>query len=153
MDWGLVTSVDSSIQSTLIIHVSHLVSKDYEKIPADLVKLGFVPSSKEQFIANTDVVALLADIYGKWAKGGGTKRIDINAVVNQINELADEYGNLFRLPPYFAYIAKAFSVLEGIGLSSDPDYSILNECLPYISKRLISDASPATEDALESVSP
>ena len=28
---------------------------------------------------------------------------------------------------YFAYIAKSFSVLEGIGLSNDPNYSIINE--------------------------
>ena len=28
---------------------------------------------------------------------------------------------------YFAYIAKSFSVLEGIGLSNDPKYSIINE--------------------------
>jgi hypothetical protein len=37
------------------------------------------------------------------------------------------------------YIAKSFSVLEGIGLSNDPKYSIINECLPYISNRLLTD--------------
>jgi hypothetical protein len=53
--------------------------------------------------------------------------------------LTAEKGNLFQIPPYFAYIAKSFSVLEGIGLSNDPNYSIINECLPYVSQRLLTD--------------
>jgi hypothetical protein len=52
------------------------------------------------------------------------------------------------LSQYFAYIAKSFSVLEGIGLSNDPKYSIINECLPYVSKRLLTDKSERTGGAL-----
>ena len=37
--------------------------------------------------------------------------------------LTDEHGNMFQIPPYFAYIARAFLVLEGIGDS--PPYSLL----------------------------
>ena len=53
------------------------------------------------------------------------------------------------MPPYFAYIARAFSVLEGIGLKNDPDYAIVGECLPYVSQRLLSDPSPRVAKALE----
>merc|ERR1712127_27806 len=52
------------------------------------------------------------------------------------------------IPPYFAYIAKSFSVLEGIGLSNNAKYSIINECLPYVSKRLLTDKSERTGGAL-----
>merc|ERR1712127_973750 len=45
-------------------------------------------------------------------------------------------------------IAKSFSVLEGIGLSNDEKYSIINECLPYVSKRLLTDQSERTGGAL-----
>jgi len=38
--------------------------------------------------------------------------------------------------------------LEGIGLSNDPKYSIINECLPYVSKRLLTDKSERTGGAL-----
>ena len=44
---------------------------------------------------------------------------------------------------------RAFSVLEGIALINDPDYSILNECLPYISQRVLTDASPRARRALQ----
>jgi aarF domain-containing kinase len=54
------------------------------------------------------------------------------------------------VPPYFAYVLRAFSVLEGIALINDPDYSILNECLPYISQRVLTDESPRAAAALRS---
>ena len=49
--------------------------------------------------------------------------------------------SIFQIPPYFFYIGKAFSVLEGIGLTNDDNYSVINACLPYISQRLIADKS------------
>lgn len=149
LDWGLTTSIDSDLQITLIEHVAHLVSKDYAQIPADLVKLGFVPAGKEQVILDQGVVEVLADIYGRWAMGGGIAGIDINQVIKQLQGLVDQYGNIFQLPPYFAYVARAFAILEGIGLKSDPNYSILNECLPYISQRLLSDPNQKMGEALK----
>ena len=97
MDWGLVTHVDPDIQAALIVHVSHLVSKDYAKVPKDLVKLGFVPPDRERAVEGTDVVETLANIYGKWSKGGGTAGLDLNAVLNKVNNLSTKYGNLFQV--------------------------------------------------------
>ncbi|KAJ1483722.1 hypothetical protein T484DRAFT_1799141 [Baffinella frigidus] len=53
-------------------------------------------------------------------------------------------ARVFSIPPYFAYIARAFSVLEGIGITNNPDYSIIEECLPYVSQRLLTDSNPRT---------
>ena len=41
------------------------------------------------------------------------------------------------------------SDLEGIGLASDKNYSIANECYPYVARRLLTDDSPETKRALE----
>lgn len=57
--------------------------------------------------------------------------------------------SVVQIPPYFAYVLRAFSVLEGIALINDPDYSILNECLPYISQRVLTDGSPRARRALQ----
>jgi len=67
--------------------------------------------------------------------------VNVNKVIADLQDLTAEKGNLFQIPPYFAYIAKSFSVLEGIGLSNDAKYSIINECLPYVSQRLLTDKS------------
>lgn len=149
LDWGLVTEMDEGLQVAYIEHIAHLVAKDYKEVPADLVKLGFVPQGYEQAIQSSDAVQVLADVYTAFAGGGGAAKIDVPAVLGELQALATRQGNLFQLPPYFAYIARAFSVLEGIGLQNDPDYAIVGECLPYISQRLVTDKSPRVGKALE----
>jgi hypothetical protein len=129
-------------------HMAHLTSADYAEIPRDLLLLGFIPESKANLIQDSGIVEVLADIYGAWTKGGGAAAINVNEVVASLQDLTEKKGNLFQIPPYFAYIAKSFSVLEGIGLSNNPKYSIINECLPYVSKRLLTDKSERTGGAL-----
>lgn len=149
LDWGLVTELDPELRVSYIEHIAHLVAKDYASVPNDLVKLGFVPEGYEEAIASGDAVEVLANVYTQFAGGGGAAKIDVPEVLGTMRALADRQGNLFRLPPYFAYIARAFSVLEGIGLKNDPDYAIVGECLPYVSQRLLSDPSPRVAKALE----
>ena len=139
LDWGMVTRLPSELQLTLIEHMAHLTSADYAEIPRDLLLLGFIPPSKADAIEDSGVVEVLADIYGQWTAGGGAAAVNVNQVINNLQDLTAKKGNLFQIPPYFAYIAKSFSVLEGIGLSNDPKYSIINECLPYVSNRLLTD--------------
>jgi hypothetical protein len=139
MDWGMVTRLSKNLQLTLIEHMAHLTSSDYAEVPRDLLLLGFVPETMGDRIEDSGVVDVLADIYGAWTAGGGLNTINVNDVIARLQDLTAEKGNLFQIPPYFAYIAKSFSVLEGIGLSNDPKYSIIKECLPYVSQRLLTD--------------
>ncbi len=151
LDWGLVTALDSDLQISLIEHVAHLTSKDYAEVPQDLVVLGFVPELMTEKMRESGVVEALSDIYGEWALGGGANRINVPEVVEKIKGLTKQgEGSIFRIPPYFVYIAKAFSVLEGIGLTNDPDYSVINACLPYISRRIVADKSDRMARALDS---
>jgi len=150
LDWGLVTTLDPSFRVAYIEHIAHLVSGDYDPVPTDLVTLGFVPEGMEDDIIQSQVVGTLANVYGQWSAGGGAARVDVNALFNQIQDLSRKYGNLFRVPPYFFYIARAFAVLEGIGLSNDEGYSVVGECLPYVAQRLISDEDPRISNALAS---
>ena len=150
LDWGLVTELDADLRLTLIEHVAHIVARDYGKIPADLVRLGFVPEGGEAAAQDAGVVNLLAKTYSQRAEGGGFANFDVPGLFDELRGLAADAGSsIFQIPPYFAYIAKAFATLEGIGLSVDTQYSILNDTLPYISRRMISDPSPRTAGALE----
>ena len=55
------------------------------------------------------------------------------------------------MPSYFALILRAFSVIEGIALRVDPKYAIVQECFPYISRRLLADNDPRIQVALKGV--
>lgn len=148
LDWGMITKLEPDLQVTLIEHMAHLTSADYAEIPNDLLSLGFIPKEKEKYIQDSDIVETLADVYSSWTAGGGAASVNVNEVFLKLQDLAVTRGNLFQIPPYFTYIAKSFSVLEGIGLSNDPKYSIVKECLPYVSKRLLTDNSERTGGAL-----
>jgi len=63
----------------------------------EIVKLGFVPAGQENKVMENGVVEVLADIYGRWATGGGVAAVDINSVVAQISNLTAKYGNLFQV--------------------------------------------------------
>ena len=77
--------------------------------------------------------------------------VDVKGVTNVMEEMSKRNRELFSLPPYVLYVARAFSTLEGIGLSVDEDYSIVQECYPYLSRRLFTDRSPRAKAALRAM--
>lgn len=56
--------------------------------------------------------------------------VDVTGVTNVMEEMSRRNRELFSLPPYVLYLARAFSTLEGIGLGINEDYSIVQECYP-----------------------
>lgn len=90
----------------MIEHIAHLVSRDYDKVPNDLVLLGFVPEGQESAVKSGDSMRVISETYTKLMAGGGAANIDVNAVFTDLQDLTSEYGALFQIPPYFAYIGK-----------------------------------------------
>ena len=74
--------------------------------------------------------------------------VDVKGVTNVMEEMSRRNRELFALPPYVLYVARAFSTLEGIGLSIDENYAIVRECYPYLARRLFTDKSPRAKSAL-----
>lgn len=72
-------------------------------------------------------------------------------VTMKIEQMSQKNADVFKIPDYFVYMSRAFSTLEGIGLSQDENYSILQECYPYLAKRLLSDDSPRARGALRTL--
>ena len=77
--------------------------------------------------------------------------VDVKGVTNVMEEMSKRNRELFQLPPYVLYVARAFSTLEGIGLSIDENYAIVQECYPYLARRLFTDRSPRAKRALRAM--
>ena len=92
LDWGMVTSMQPDLQITLIEHMAHLTSADYDEMPNDLLLLSFIPESKRGCVQDTDIVETLADIYSSWTAGGGAASVNVNEVVNNLQGLAESRG-------------------------------------------------------------
>ena len=78
------------------------------------------------------LVEPLGRIMGQLVGGGGANKIDIAALLAELDALSAAYP--FQIPPFFALIVRTFSVIEGIALEVDPNYSIVRECFPYLSR-------------------
>ena len=72
-------------------------------------------------------------------------------LTTKIESMRQQNTDVFSIPEYFVYMSRAFATLEGIGLSSSDNYSILQECYPYLAKRLLSDDSPRARKALRTL--
>lgn len=147
LDYGLMTQITLDQQYAFIDYISHLVNADYALVAEDLVKLGFVPPELVDPAKTAAVVPQLSRVLGELVQGGGARKVNFQQITEDLSTISRDY--VFVIPPYFSLILRAFSVLEGIGLAADPDYTILNDCYPYLCKRLITDDSPRTRAALK----
>lgn len=147
LDYGLMTEVTEDQRLALIEYVTHLSAKEYSNTLGDLVKLGFIPEEVQSDPEKRDIVApLLGSVLEQLSQGGGAANINVDVVGRQVEELAEYYP--IAIPAYFGLIVRAFSTLEGIGLTADPTYSIVDECFPYLCRRLLTDDSERMREAL-----
>ncbi|CAM9138698.1 unnamed protein product [Ectocarpus sp. 12 AP-2014] len=140
LDMGLMTEVGEDQRYALLEYVSHLTAKDYEATLYDLIVLGFIPEEIGQDPEKAGIVApLLATVLEQLSNGGGAKSVTVESVGEEVEELGRQYP--IRIPAYFGLIIRAFSALEGLGLQLDEQYSIVNECFPYLARRLLMEDS------------
>ncbi|KAL0055837.1 hypothetical protein WJX82_004897 [Trebouxia sp. C0006] len=145
LDFGLMTEVTPKQSLALVEYIAHLSVEDWNGIARDLRKLGFVPADAPE-MAELGLIAPLGNILSQLSQGGGAKGINIDAVTIALDELSKDYP--IDIPPYFALILRAFSVIEGTALRVDPDYAIVKETFPYLSRRLLTDNQPRARAAL-----
>jgi len=142
LDFGLMTEVTDNQKYGMIEAIAHLINRDYEYIGEDFVNLEFIPKG----VDTRPIVPALARVFDAALAGGGAKSINFQELAADLAEITFKFP--FRIPPYFALIIRAISVLEGIALVGNPQFAIVDEAYPYISKRLLTDDSPRLRAAL-----
>jgi predicted unusual protein kinase regulating ubiquinone biosynthesis (AarF/ABC1/UbiB family) len=97
--------------------------------------------------------AMAEDAFSREDGGTGMTAATSTTVdlTTKIESMRQQNTDVFAIPDYFVYMSRAFATLEGIGLSSNENYSILQECYPYLAKRLLSDDSPRARKALRTL--
>jgi len=142
LDFGLMCRIDDNIKFGMIEAVSHLIHRDYESIVQDFVTLDFIPPGTDL----RPILPVLAKVFDQALEGGGAKNINFQELAADLAQITFDYP--FRIPPYFALIIRAIGVLEGIALTGNPDFAIVDEAYPYVAQRLLTDDSPRLQAAL-----
>ncbi len=136
IDFGMMDQLDELTKETLVDSVVHLINKDYTELASDFVKLGFLSPE-------TDIRPIIPALETVFADILGQKVGDFNfkTITDKFSELMYDYP--FRVPAKFALIIRSLVTEEGLALSLNPDFKIVEVAYPYVAKRLLNGESPA----------
>lgn len=162
LDFGLVSRVRPGDRDVMVSALIHLANRDWAALVDDFIELEVLPKD-----ANRPVVVPLMDkALSPYVAGGGAQKFqervlenygisqdDARASVGGFQAMTQDALSVlndvpFSIPPYFALLGRAIVTLEGIALSGDPDYALIQEAYPFVSRKLLSSDRPALRDAL-----
>jgi predicted unusual protein kinase regulating ubiquinone biosynthesis (AarF/ABC1/UbiB family) len=144
IDFGMMDQLEETTKETLVDALVHLVNKDYTDLAEDFVKLGFL--APQTNIA--PIVPALEAVLGN-AIGKNVSDFNFKTITDEFSELMYEYP--FRVPAKFALIIRSLVTQEGIALSLNPNFKIVEVGYPYIARRLLTGESPALRRRLLNV--
>jgi len=75
LDFGMTLPVESSLQYSLLEFVAHLTAEEYEQLPTDLVKLGFLKAERVETVRASGFLEPLSLLLKQAGKGGGGKKV------------------------------------------------------------------------------
>mmetsp|Transcript_23375 Transcript_23375/g.26200 ORF Transcript_23375/g.26200 Transcript_23375/m.26200 type:complete len:826 (+) Transcript_23375:81-2558(+) len=143
LDFGLMTEITDNQKYGMVEAIAHLINRDYTEIGNDFINLDFIPEGTD----TGPIVPALTTVFDVALAGGGAKSINFQELAADLAVITYEFP--FRIPPYFALVIRAISVLEGIALVGNPEFAIIDEAYPYIARRLMTDDSPRLRAALK----
>jgi predicted unusual protein kinase regulating ubiquinone biosynthesis (AarF/ABC1/UbiB family) len=135
IDFGMMDQLSQEMKETLVDSVVHLINRDYLDLAADFVKLGFLTPNTDI----TPIIPALETVLGN-AIGESVGSFNFKTITDQFSELMYEYP--FRVPAKFALIIRSLVTQEGLALSLNPNFKIVEVAYPYVARRLLTGESP-----------
>ncbi len=136
IDFGMMDQLEEFTKETLVDAVVHLINQDYSTLTEDFVKLGFLAEGTDIRPIIPAIEDVLGDIMGE-----SVRDFNFKTITDRFSELMYEYP--FRVPAKFALIIRSLVTQEGLALSVNPDFKIVDVAYPYVAKRLLEGESPA----------
>ncbi|MEL6855940.1 MAG: AarF/UbiB family protein, partial [Cyanobacteria bacterium J06607_13] len=136
IDFGMTDQLDQTTKETLVDSVVHLINRDYKDLANDFVKLGFL-------MPDVDVRPLVPALETVFqdAIGASVSNFNFKSTTDKFSEIMYEYP--FRVPAKFALIIRSLVTQEGLALSLDPNFKIIEIAYPYVARRLLTAETPA----------
>lgn len=136
IDFGMMDQLGQETKETLVDAVVHLINQDYSHLAQDFIKLGFLTPE-------TDIQPIIPALETVLGDALGAKVSDFNfkTITDRFSELMYEYP--FRVPAKFALIIRSLVTQEGVALSLNPDFKIVDIAYPYVARRLLRGETPS----------
>ncbi len=130
IDFGMMDQLHQDTKETLVDSVVHLINQDYRRLAEDFVSLGFLTPD----VDIQPIMPALEAVLGQ-ALGASVKDFNFKTITDQFSELMYDYP--FRVPAKFALIIRSLITQEGLALSLNPAFKIVEIAYPYVARRLL----------------
>ncbi|MEO0455355.1 MAG: AarF/ABC1/UbiB kinase family protein [Cyanobacteria bacterium P01_A01_bin.114] len=136
IDFGMMDQLDQSMKETLVDSVVHLINQDYGNLANDFVKLGFLTP-------DTDIRPIVPafELVFQDAIGASVGNFNFKSITDKFSEVMYEYP--FRVPAKFALIIRSLVTQEGLALTLNPAFKIVEIAYPYVARRLLMGETPS----------
>lgn len=135
IDFGMMDQLDNLTKETIASSIVQLINQDYQALARDFVELGFLAPTTDI----RPIIPALEKVLGK-AVGESVGDFNFKTITDEFSELMFDYP--FRVPAKFALIIRSLVTQEGLALSLNPDFKIVEISYPYISRRLLTAETP-----------
>jgi predicted unusual protein kinase regulating ubiquinone biosynthesis (AarF/ABC1/UbiB family) len=135
IDFGMMDQLEEYTKETIASSVVQLINKDYLALAKDFVKLGFLtPETNIE-----PIIPALEKVLGN-AVGESVGNFNFKTITDEFSELMYDYP--FRVPAKFALIIRSLVTQEGLALSLNRNFKIVEVSYPFVAKRLLTGESP-----------
>jgi predicted unusual protein kinase regulating ubiquinone biosynthesis (AarF/ABC1/UbiB family) len=135
IDFGMMDQLEQYTKETIAASVVHLINKDYAELAKNFVKLGFLTPDTDI----TPIIPALEVVLGE-AMGESVRNFNFKTITDHFSELMYDYP--FRVPAKFALIIRSLVTQEGLALTLNPNFKIVEVSYPYVARRLLTGESP-----------
>jgi predicted unusual protein kinase regulating ubiquinone biosynthesis (AarF/ABC1/UbiB family) len=141
IDFGMMDQLNEPMKESLVDSVVHLINQDYEELAKDFVALGFLAPETDISPIIPALETVFADVMGQ-----SVGDFNFKTVTDKFSDLMFEYP--FRVPAKFALIIRSLVTQEGLALSLNPNFKIVEIAYPYVAKRLLTGESARLRERL-----
>ncbi len=144
IDFGMMDQLSLETKEQLVDAVVHLINKDYEQLGQVYIKLGFLKPGIDMRPITKALETVLGDIMAEKVKD-----FNFKVVTDRFSRIMYDYP--FCLPAKFALIIRSVVTQEGVALTLNPEFRIVQVAYPYVAKRLLTDESESLRRRLLAV--
>jgi predicted unusual protein kinase regulating ubiquinone biosynthesis (AarF/ABC1/UbiB family) len=135
IDFGMMDQLETDTKETIASSIVQLINRDYQALADDFVKLGFLAPRTNI----SPIVPALEKVLGT-AISQSVQDFNFKTITDEFSALMYDYP--FRVPAKFALIIRSLVTQEGLALSLDPNFKIVEVAYPYVARRLLTGESP-----------
>lgn len=136
IDFGMMDQLTEHTKETIAASIVHLINRDYYALADDFNNLGFLTPDTDI----RPIIPALEQVLGN-AIGESVGNFNFKTITDEFSALMYEYP--FRVPAQFSLIIRSLVTQEGLALTLDPNFKIVEVAYPYVAQRLLKGESPA----------